>query len=362
MRAVVVGGGVAGSACAVALRRIGMRVTVYERHEDPGGPVGSFVSLAANGLRSLAALGCLAAVQLAGFAVPRQRMWSAAGKLLADVPRGRRVDDPLHSITVMRADLVSVLRAEAGRLGANIVTGERPTHATADLVVGADGIWSETRRLVVPSAPEPTYAGTYTVSGVSTGQDEEPGTFNMIFARHGTFLYLPAPDGTVWWSVQIVSIAPLEDPAAAFTDAPRATAILGATRETHGTTLNHVLPPLPAYHKDRTILVGDAAHPVGAGQGASLAIEDAVVLAQHLDRAPTVPQALATYTEARRPRTAKLAKLATSNREAKTAGALTSHLRNLIMPIVFPRMYPRATNWLHTFDPGLLPVTTEVAR
>src|ERR1700744_5816337 len=110
MRAVVMGGGVAGSASAIALARIGAEVTVYEAYEDPAGPVGSYVSLAVNGLRALNALGCLEPVQRAGVPVARQLMWSGRGKLLGDVARGRRAGDPMHSVTVMRADLVTALR------------------------------------------------------------------------------------------------------------------------------------------------------------------------------------------------------------------------------------------------------------
>ena len=125
MRAIVAGGGVAGSAAAIALRRIGADVTVYEAYDDPAGPVGSYVSLAVNGLRALDALGCLTRVQAAGFPVARHRMWSGSGKLLGDVARGRRPEDPLHSVTLMRADLVTALRAEALESGARIVTGQR---------------------------------------------------------------------------------------------------------------------------------------------------------------------------------------------------------------------------------------------
>jgi 2-polyprenyl-6-methoxyphenol hydroxylase-like FAD-dependent oxidoreductase len=46
LNVVIAGGGVAGTACAVALARIGARVTVYEAYEDPAGPVGAFLSLA----------------------------------------------------------------------------------------------------------------------------------------------------------------------------------------------------------------------------------------------------------------------------------------------------------------------------
>ena len=100
MRIVVAGGGVAGAASAIALARAGAEVTVYEAHEDPAGPVGSFLSLAVNGLRALDSLRCLPQVQAAGFAVARQRMWAGNGKLLGDVARGRRPGDPLHSVTL----------------------------------------------------------------------------------------------------------------------------------------------------------------------------------------------------------------------------------------------------------------------
>lgn len=367
MRVVVVGGGVAGAACAVALRRIGADVTVYEAYEDPAGPVGSFVSLARNGLRGLAALGCLEAVRDAGFPVARQRMWSGAGRLLADVARHRRPDDPVHSVTIWRADLVAALRAEAVRAGARIVTGRRvdaadPDLRDADLVVGADGIWSAVRSVVDPAAPKPSYAGLYTASGVSDLPDAEPGTFNMVFARRGAFIHVAAPGGEVWWAAQVAAPAP-PDPGAVGAAAlasryPEAApaAVLRATRRMSGVTLNHVLAPVTHRHTDRLVLVGDAAHPVGAGQGASMAIEDAVVLARELHGAGTVAGALAAFDALRTRRTGKMARVASTNRDAKTAGPLAARVRDLAMPLFFPRFYPRATNWLIDFDPGELPV------
>jgi salicylate hydroxylase len=185
------------------------------------GAIGSFVSLAVNGLRALDALGCLAQVQLAGFPVARQRMWSGSGKLLGDVARGRRPEDPLHSVTLTRADLVTVLRTAALESGARIVTGQRlhgepdPRTADADLIVGADGIWSATRRALDPAAPEPVYAGLYSVSGTSgsvpAGLPRDG--FNWIFARHGVFIFLPVPNGTVWLTAQVSASEPPPGPA-----------------------------------------------------------------------------------------------------------------------------------------------------
>jgi 2-polyprenyl-6-methoxyphenol hydroxylase-like FAD-dependent oxidoreductase len=105
------------------------------------------------------------------------------------------------------------------------------------------------------------------------------------------------------------------------------------------------------------VLIGDAAHPVGAGQGASIAMEDAVILARHLAAvAPeAIPQALAAFDRERQPRAGKLAKMDTSNRDAKTAGPVGARMREMIMPHVFSRFYEKATGWLYDFDPGAIP-------
>jgi salicylate hydroxylase len=374
MRATVVGGGVAGSAAAIALRRIGADVTVYEAYDDPAGPVGSYVSLAVNGLRALDALGCLAQVQSAGFPVARQRMWSGSGKLLGDVARGRRPEDPLHSVTLMRADLIGALRAAAAEAGAVIITGQRidpaadPRATGADLIVGADGIWSATRPVLDPAAPKPKYAGLYSVSGTSGSlpSDLPRNGFNWVFARHGVFIFLPVPDGTVWWTAQVTAPEPPPDPSAVgladlarlFSTEPQATAVLRAATAVRAATPGHLLKPVTRRCRDRFVLIGDAAHPVGAGQGASVAMEDAVVLARHLAVAlpGSIPQGLAAFDRERHPRVGKLAKMETSNRDAKTAGPIGARLREMIMPHVFNRFYEKATGWLYDFDPGRLQV------
>ncbi len=369
MRVVIAGGGVAGTACAVALAATGAEVTLYEAQADPAGPVGSFLSLAANGLRGLDVLGALDAVRAAGFAVPRQRMWAGNGKLLGDVARARPAQDPMISVTLMRSDLVSVLREQARRAGARIVTGHRLTSddlaaAAADgtdLVVGADGIWSATRRFLDPAAPDPVYGGQYSVSGVSHGLGLEPGSWNMIYGRRGAFIYLPAPDGSVWWSAQVSAPRPpgpdadrLDQLGALYAAEEQVVTILRAADTGHGVTHHHVLAPVPRWHDDRTVLVGDAAHPVGSGQGASMAIEDAIVLAQELQAKGSVAAALAGYDERRRPRVAKMAKTAASNRDAKVAGPVAARMRNLMMPLFFGRFYEKATAWLYAYDPGTL--------
>ncbi|MFI6344137.1 FAD-dependent monooxygenase [Streptomyces sp. NPDC050560] len=388
MDVLVTGGGVAGAAAAIALRRIGADVTIHEAYADPAGQVGSFLSLASNGLRALRALGCLDEVAAAGFPVPHQRMWSGSGKLLGAGPRGRLDSDPLHSVTLMRAELVRVLREEAVRAGVRIVTDHRLVGAeavggavraeftdgsqhTADLLVGADGLRSATRSALDPTAPSPRYAGFFTVSGVTEsaaveGVPTEPGCFNMVFARHGAFLHLPAPDGTLWWSAQVADPRPpdlegftgdegVTKLAGVYRDDPVPYEIVRAAAALHRPTPMHTLAEVPRVHTDRMVLIGDAAHPVGAGQGASMAVEDAVVLAQCLAGEPSTQAALAGYERRRRSRVARMARAATANRDAKAPGPVRRRVRDLVMPYVFRHAQARATAWLYKYDIGALP-------
>ncbi len=237
----------------------------------------------------------------------------------------------------------------------------------ADLVVAADGIWSATRQQLDPSAPEPRYAGIYYVSGTSEQSKiripVSPQGFNWIFARHGVFIYLPAPGGVIWWTAQVASPAPPADPAMVsvadltelFRTEDQAAAVLRAASGIRTANIGHVLASVTRRHSDATVLIGDAAHPVGAGQGASIAMEDAVVLAQELAAADTVAAGLAAFDKTRQPRTGKLAKIENANRDAKVAGPVATRMREVIMPHVFNRFYEKATGWLYDFNPGRLP-------
>ena len=99
------------------------------------------------------------------------------------------------------------------------------------------------------------------------------------------------------------------------------------------------LPELAIWHRGRVVLVGDAAHAVGphAGQGASMAIEDAVVLAACLDREPDAAAAFARFQRLRRGRIREVVRLTARNAAQKrSSGRLSLMIRNLILPLVIP--------------------------
>jgi len=99
------------------------------------------------------------------------------------------------------------------------------------------------------------------------------------------------------------------------------------------------MPVLPCWHKNRVVLMGDAAHAVGphAGQGASMAIEDALVLAACLGAESDHEAAFRRYEALRRDRIAQVLKATARNSSRKrTNGWFALFVRDLILPFVIP--------------------------
>ncbi|MFV2022831.1 FAD-dependent oxidoreductase [Micromonospora sp. LOL_023] len=127
LEATVVGAGLAGSLTAVALARSGIATSVYEAYLDPAGTTGGFINLTANGLGALHSVGCLEQTQAKGIVVNRLCLWSGEGRLLGRASRSGRPAGRAMNLTIMRGDLVAVLREEAAKAGATISTTSSTT-------------------------------------------------------------------------------------------------------------------------------------------------------------------------------------------------------------------------------------------
>jgi 2-polyprenyl-6-methoxyphenol hydroxylase-like FAD-dependent oxidoreductase len=97
------------------------------------------------------------------------------------------------------------------------------------------------------------------------------------------------------------------------------------------------LPSVPTWHRGPMVIIGDAAHAPSpsSGQGASMAAEDAVVLAKCLRDLPDIPRALATYERLRRRRVERIVAQGARTSSAKTPGSVGRMLRDLLLPAVF---------------------------
>lgn len=321
----VVGGGIAGPAAAIALKKAGIEPTVYEAHPTGANGVGVFLTLASNGIDALRVLDADKAAVAGGFATPATRLRSYTGKLLGETRTGGVLSDGTTSQTLKRADLYRALREEALARGIRIEHGKRLVsaeetgdsvravfadggEAVGDVLIGCDGVHSTVRRIIDPSAPSPTYTGLLTTGGYAHGVqvETEPGSYEMIFGKRAFFGYALAPDGEVWW---FANVPRRDEPARGelqavsgeerrsqllrlfADDAGPAVALIRATPEVMPMSAIHTIPHLPVWHRGRIVVIGDAAHAPSptSGQGASLSIEDAVVLAKCLRDSSTPP-------------------------------------------------------------------------
>jgi FAD-dependent urate hydroxylase len=384
VKALIAGGGIAGPVTAMALRRAGVEAVVYEAHVPGTGDAGSYLTVATNGLDALRAIDADRRVLAAGFPTPSNVLVSATGRRLGVVSNGGRLADGTVAHTIKRARLYRALhdeaaargiRTEYGRrlVGAEVTAGggvaaafDDGTRATGDLLVGADGVHSATRRLLDPAAPAPRYVGLVNFGGYTPGSagSTEPGAWHMIFGRRAFFGYVVDPDGgTVWfanvprpavtaaeraatsaerWQRQLVELFAADH-------GPASHLIAAGSLELAGDS-THDLPSVPTWHRGPMVIVGDAAHAPSpsSGQGASMAAEDAVVLAQCLRDLPEVPQALAAYERLRRSRVERIVAQGARTGSAKTPGPVGRVLRDLALPLVFRFLVTdRSTAWVY---------------
>jgi 2-polyprenyl-6-methoxyphenol hydroxylase-like FAD-dependent oxidoreductase len=293
MKAIVVGGGIGGLAAAVSLRRVGWEVVVHER-AAAFGEIGAGVGVMPNALRALEWMGVADEVRRLGTPRVSGGIRSVDGRWLMHVPAvGQEKVIAMH-----RADLHGVLLralpSEILRTDAEVTSAD---DLDADLVVAADGINSRLRVELMPGAPGPVYAGATAWRGVAPGPHDLP--ISQTLGPGGEAGILPLGDGRVCWYFATVAPAGADlDPVSLFADwhdpLPH---LIASTADVIRHDI-YELPLLPTFVKGRVALLGDAAHAMTPylGQGACMALEDAVTLA-------ACNGDLARYDALRRPRT-----------------------------------------------------------
>ncbi|MGI5501950.1 FAD-dependent monooxygenase [Lentzea sp. CA-135723] len=293
MKAIVVGGGIGGLAAAVSLRRTGWEVEVRER-VAAFGEIGAGVGVMPNAMRALEWMGVDAEIRRLGTPRVSGGVRASGGRWLVHLPDvGQEKVIAMH-----RADLHGVLlRALPSSVLFNDAEVTRSDELDADLVVAADGIDSRLRAELFPDAPAPEYAGATAWRGVAPGPYDLP--ISQTLGPGGEAGILPLGDGRVCWYVACVAPARADlDPVALFADWHDP--LPGLVSSTPDVIRHDIyqLPLLPAFVKGRVALLGDAAHAMTPylGQGACMALEDAVTLA-------AVNGDLARYDALRRPRT-----------------------------------------------------------
>jgi len=318
----VIGGGIGGLTAAIALRRRGFSVEVIER--DPDWSVyGVGIIQQANVVRAVADLGILDDYLSAGVEFDAVEIFAPDGTKLARIPSPRLAEGYPPCVGIGRPALHKVLGDTTLAAGARVhlgVTAESIEDDGAkvhvrfsdgregdyDLVIGADGVYSWTRSMILPDAEKPECTG----QAVWRYNFPRPEGMDSLQVFNG-----PIGIGLVPISAELMYMYvttpepgnpryPREGLAAAMR-AKLANAAPVIRRLAEGITDDDgvVYRPLEGmlvegpWHKGRVVLLGDAVHATTPhlGQGAGMAIEDSLVLADELARHDDIEEAFAAY-------------------------------------------------------------------
>ncbi|MFH8597444.1 FAD-dependent monooxygenase [Streptomyces rimosus] len=338
MKALVIGAGIGGLACAVALRRVGIEVAVYERATQLRA-AGSGLSVMSNAVNALATLDIDLDLEKRGQAIASFTVLDHHGRTIRDLPFAEICDKVgAPSVCLGRPALQEALLDAAGdcplHLGAAATAFEtdetgvtvrfadgRTAHG--DLLIGADGFHSAIRAQLV--GPEESHDSGYVCwLGIVPFRHPAfpPGSVRHYWGSGQRFGLIDIGHGhAYWWGTKTMPTA--RSHAWDGTKDEITRAYEGWADEVRAVI--EVTPPgdiLAVPSRDRTFLerwgqgpvtlLGDAAHPMltTLGQGAGMAIEDAVVLAHTLAEpgaCDDLPLALRTYEDRRRDRTRSMA-------------------------------------------------------
>ncbi|GIF69601.1 monooxygenase [Asanoa ishikariensis] len=272
-RVLIVGGGIAGLGAAHALQAKGIRADIFERNPRPDAE-GTGIYLPANAVRALTMLGFGEAIRKAAHEIQQVRLLDHRGRALIDLA----IDDVWGgigpSVAVRHADLRRILRTDV-----TVKSFEPADAADYDLVIGADGIRSAVREWVFPDAAAPRPVGELAWRFVVDGYPVEH-LWCTWQGKGRTFLAVSLGDGRAYCYADVTAATPPDDWRALFAEFPETVRdLIARAGDVHFGTIEEVF--LDDVVRGKTVLIGDAAHSYSPNmaQGAALALEDALVLA-----------------------------------------------------------------------------------
>jgi 3-hydroxybenzoate 6-monooxygenase len=383
----IVGGGIGGLAAALALSRKGLRVELIEQAPQFK-EIGAGIQLGPNVFRMFEILGLTEAMSaLAVFPEHLIMMDSITGAEVTRIPvQGEfRKKFKYPYAVIHRADLHRVLleacqgsnliklvtsqkvvRIEepADRVIAHTDTGERYEGCG---LIGADGLWSTIRQIVVGDG-KPQVAGHITYRAVLPTSEMPPELrwwSMVIWAGEKVHLVqYPVRGGELFNLVAVFHSARYEEGWDSFGDPAELHERFAKTCEPVRTLLGKIeswrmwvlcdRPPIKNWSRGRITLLGDAAHPMlqYLAQGACMAIEDSVCLANKVEDEGDLPAAFRAYRDARYLRTGRVQIMARVYGEFYHASGVARELRNLMLGARTPEQAFESMEWLYGEDDG----------
>lgn len=389
-KALIIGAGIAGPVTAILLKQAGIDAEVYEAWPYATG-IGGGLQIAPNGMHVLAELGLASEMIRRGSVAESFDFYSQAGRRLGSLNRNMKERFGQPAVNMCRATLNETLMNKAWCSNVElhfekrlVSIEDRPdqpivahfsdgSSAEGDFVIGADGVHSAVRAHVIPDGPTPFDTGLIGFGGfvprslienTPIGQRVETTFGQSGFFGYG-FCSSEPDDGVMWWSTQ-----PSHGVGAATYRAMDQAALRQHLRDFHAgwhepipdiidaaenivvsDTLD--VATLPTWSRKRTLLIGDAAHATSphAGQGASLALEDAMRLGRLMRDGQELGLTFQNFEHERRPRAEKIVALARRNGNSKREFSATgAWIRDRMIKLLLP-MTSKGMDWMYAYDP-----------
>ena len=379
-KVVIVGAGIGGLAAAIALKNAGSEVLVLERVPRLK-PIGSGITLQTNALQALDSIGLSESVRRNGAELTHATFCLDNGKQILDADMARfaaELGQP--TVCIHRGILQWLLLNKLGRR--HVRTGVSVRRITqdqdavsldlsggekiiADAVIGADGIRSFVRNQLWGQI-QLRHAGYTSWRGICRNDGlVAPGEANETWGTAKRFGFMPMDDERLYWfatestlpgsqehdssrSAMVGRFGSWQGPIGEIVRRTRSPEILQ--------TEVYELPRLKSWGQGRITLLGDAAHAMtpNLGQGGGMALEDAVVLAEAYQRAPTVAEWFLDFARRRKCRTRAIAD------ESRRLGSLAQgetaigrFVRNRLLPLIPAAMHDAHMRQLLNFNSAL---------
>ena len=343
----IIGAGMGGMAVAATLRQAGLEVAVYEQAQRFA-RVGAGIQMLPNSMKVLRGIGVEDTLRALAFApASHLNRVGNTGEVVRELPMPEdRYGAPFLCMhrAGLHAALASVVPASIVHLNKKLVGIDQDggtvrlafadgTSATADAVVGADGVHSVVRTSIV-GADRPLHRGRIAYRAVFPadrmpreisrsrtkwwGEDRHIVIYYTTCDRSEVYFVTSVPEPAEWMTAESWSargdVAALR---AAYADFhPEVRMVLDAAPECHKWAILE-RAPLATWSRGRIVLIGDAAHPMTPymAQGAATAIEDAAVLARCLHGVATegIAAAFRRFEAHRKPRTSAIQAISSAN-------------------------------------------------
>lgn len=386
MKAIIIGSGIAGPAMALALKKIGVASVIYEAKPDADDDKGAFLGISPNGLNILKEYIALDEI-LTDYTPGSIRFFNARNKPIGVIDNHEQLSRyGNQTVQIKRGLLHGVLRRAAREAGITVEFGKRlvsvnqneengvvvahfadGSKAGGNFLIGCDGIHSAVRKVLFPNAPEPEYTGLLSTGGFTrlSGIPLPDDAIIMTFGQRGFFAYAVSNNSEIWWFNSIgqtteplrnelngAELAELKNRLLALhaNDPEPITSIIQAV---HSIDIYPIydIPNLPQWYQGRICLIGDAAHATAPhiGQGASLALEDTLVLAQCIRDFADLPTAFARFQSLRQARVETIIRQARKVGDSKTVpNRFQQFFRDLLLPL-FVRLEARKMDWVYGY-------------